>query len=202
MSGCTAFFCLMKTIHHNDDFQLYLKVLVGILIFLILIFYLFPDMPPVSRNRKSKIEVPIQVSEIPRTQQSRLQRTSKNRLRIPLPGSQIPVEMAEADLPEDLELNSASGLLADVEPSIMGQTQEPRPVVDVYPDISRITCDGQIKLLLEINRKGQVVRVNVLEYSIDNEKCLQAAIRAAYQSRWEPGMEQTYVVKIYRFKRK
>ncbi|NOX37686.1 MAG: hypothetical protein GXO78_09135 [Calditrichaeota bacterium] len=120
---------------------------------------------------------------------------------MPLPGSWIPVEMEEADLPEDLELDSATGILANSEPATIGESSEPRPIVDVYPDISRITCNGQVKLLLEVSRKGTVVGVKVLEHSVDNPECLQAAIQAAYQTRWEPGSVNTFVVKIYRFKK-
>ncbi len=180
----------------TDEFRLHLKVLSGVLAFFILLFYLFPDVPRRERRVDLKLEVKIQIEQIPRTG-----RKPTGSARRPGYFSEhlIPMEMEEEDLPEDLPLDTLGQALSETLPDGMVDRRAPRPIIDVYPRVFGVACKGEVKLLLEIAPNGTVVQVQILENALNNSRCLEAAVKAAYDTRWETNPASRWVVKVYRF---
>lgn len=81
----------------------------------------------------------------------------------------------------------------------------PRLIYEEVPSSGKNKFKGMLQLSLKINENGQVVDHRLLSNSLDCTDCLNAIIRAAYKSRWEPaivdGKEADFwVEKSYTFK--
>jgi hypothetical protein len=109
------------------------------------------------------------------------------------------------DLPEEISLSKLPGkeLSDDIPIGIMPEIP-PKPLFEVYPSISGVTCKGQVSLLLLVNKSGITENVEVLENSTLQDTCLKVAIEAAQKSRWIPAKVNeepvsSWITKTYKF---
>lgn len=85
---------------------------------------------------------------------------------------------------------------------------QPRPLFETlpeYPSAARkARIQGEIELNVKVDESGKVVNVVVLQNTTRNEACAQAAIAAAYRTRFRPaqtqaGPDTAWVVRRYSF---
>jgi TonB family protein len=167
---------------------------------LTLVFYVFPKFASITEERRQKIKIKLFVSDIPQTRQTHDSRTPP-----PKPSGVIPVAGEEDEFPKEIsirhELGISSGdpLAAGIPPEIAA-----KPVLEVYPNVSGVTCKGYVRLLLLINEQGRVELIEVLENSTRIDQCQKLAIEAAKKSRWIPAKVNeksvdSWVTKTYKF---
>jgi len=144
--------------------------------------------------------VEIYVSDIPQTTQKRGRPLPPQR-----PVSGVPVAVDDADLPEEIPFEDLTGLTIENE-GVGGVLAEnpARPILEVYPDVSGITCKGFIRLLLLVNEKGKIESVEVIQNSTGSQKCGELSAEAAKKSQWMPARVDnkpvsSWVEKIYKF---
>lgn len=119
----------------------------------------------------------------------------------PPPKPTIPVPTDEESIPEDITIEETTlkytNTFDDTPEGIPGITgislSPPKPIAWVFPEYpeeeKKKGVRGIVKLSLHIDEKGKVIEVIVLENTTESEKCAQAAIEAAYGSRFFPARE-------------
>ncbi len=84
----------------------------------------------------------------------------------------------------------------------------PRPIVESFPEYPqsarKAKAQGVVELRVKVDETGKVVQVIVLNNATQNEACAQAAINAAFRSRYRPaqtaaGPDTAWIVRPYRF---
>jgi len=155
------------------------------LFFLILLFLSFPDFTIPSRKKIPQIDVNIYVEQIPQTKQNLIPR----RRRPIVSEMAIPVPVETEDLPEELPLDSLmyeKGELGDL--AVGGRSVEipAKPILEIYPEVNNLKCKGIIRLLLLVNKNGDVEDIEVLENTTGNAECLKKTLEAARLSKWRP----------------
>lgn len=84
----------------------------------------------------------------------------------------------------------------------------PRPILETIPEYPpaarKANAQGVVELNVKIDESGKVVNVKVLRNTTEHPACAQAAIAAAYRSRYQPaqtlaGPDTAWVVREYRF---
>lgn len=84
----------------------------------------------------------------------------------------------------------------------------PRPIVESFPEYPpaarKARAQGVVELRVKVDETGKVVQVIVLNNATQNEACAQAAINAAFRSRYRPaqtaaGPDTAWIVRPYRF---
>lgn len=84
----------------------------------------------------------------------------------------------------------------------------PRPLVESFPEYPsaarKAKAQGVVELRVKVDETGKVVQVIVLNNATQNEACAQAAINAAFRSRYRPaqtaaGPDTAWIVRPYRF---
>ena len=181
--------------------QLFKKSLLFTLFVFTLIFYLFPKIERMIHPPESVFQVDIYISDIPQT----LQKVKSSPPPPAKPYGNIPIPAETADFPEEISLSKLPGkdssfnLPTGIMPEI-----PPKPIFEVYPSISGVTCKGQVSLLLLVNKKGLTENIEILENSTLQDTCLKLAIEAARKSRWIPasvGKESvdSWITKTYKF---
>ena len=164
-------------------------------------FYLFPKFERISQPPEEQIDIKIYVSDIPQT----LQRNNATSLPPAKPYGFIPVPAEEADFPEEFSFSlipgtgETPGLTGGIVPEI-----PPKPILEVYPTVSGVSCSGHIRLLLLVNKKGIAEAFEIVENTTLQDTCVSLAIEAAKKSRWIPARVNdeavdTWVTKTYKF---
>ncbi len=80
----------------------------------------------------------------------------------------------------------------------------PKPILEVYPTVSGLSCSGYIRLLLLVNKNGVAESIEIIENTTQLDTCLTLAVEAARKSRWIPAKVEkkagdTWVTKTYKF---
>jgi hypothetical protein len=175
--------------------------LIAALFLLTIFFYIFPKFTRLSNREGKKIDLKIYVSDIPQTDQ-------KNQTTPPPPSKPygfIPVPSEQAEFPEEITISKLPGTGNTLEP-LVGITPEiaPKPILEVYPTVSGLSCTGYIRLLLLVNTNGLAESIEILENTTQMDTCLTLAIEAVRKSRWIPAKADnkavdTWVTKTYKF---
>ncbi|MFQ5771912.1 MAG: energy transducer TonB [bacterium] len=182
------------------------KSLIITLAFFILLIYLSPRLD-VELEEIEPSNVIIDIENIPVTHQ--IKRTP------PPPKPMIPVPSDDETIPEDLTIEETTlkyTTIFDYTPDGFGmsgiRTTPPRPIAWVFPEYpeeeKKKGVQGVVKLSIHINDKGKVIEVVVLDNTTGSQKCAQAAIDAAFGSRFFPAKEGSkpinyWITQPYRF---
>jgi hypothetical protein len=168
---------------------------------LCLIFYLFPKIEKISQNVPEEIKIQIYVSEIPITEQKKTSAPPPPAK----PYGHIPVPSETAEFPEEISISKIPGHQENgvIATGIVPETP-PKPLFEVYPSISGVTCKGYISLLLLVNKNGMTETVQILEYTTLEDTCISLAVEAAKRSRWIPAKVNqepvdSWITKTYKF---
>ena len=171
------------------------------LLLLTIIFYLFPKFAKLSNRGNKTIDIKIYISDIPQTIQPKTAAVPPP----PKPYGFIPVPAEEADFPEEISLSKFPGTGLSQE-TVTGIAPEipPKPILEVYPTVSGLSCSGYVRLLLLVNKKGVAESIEILENTTQLDTCLSLALEAAKKSRWIPAKVDkkavdTWVTKTYKF---
>ncbi|MCI0695297.1 energy transducer TonB [candidate division KSB1 bacterium] len=145
----------------------------------------------------------------PQTRQFGARRPPPPRPAIPIPTESEMIPEDETIEPTTLDLSigeiASSG---DAEGIGGGQIIPPRPLVFVVPEFSeedrKKNIHGEVKVSLEIDVTGKVVKAVVIENTTGSGRCAQAALRAALASRFTParnvqGPVKYWLIQPYRF---
>ncbi|RIK75549.1 hypothetical protein DCC62_13145 [candidate division KSB1 bacterium] len=90
----------------------------------------------------------------------------------------------------------------------LGFGRHRRPIVESFPEYPpaarKARAQGVVELRVKVDETGKVVQVIVLNNATQNEACAQAAINAAFRSRYRPaqtaaGPDTAWIVRPYRF---
>lgn len=152
--------------------------------------------------------VTIDVENIPATRQTRT--TS------PPPRPTIPVPTDDESVPENETIEETdlkyTTFFDDTKSNLPGMPQlrvtPPRPVAWVFPEFpeseKKNAVRGTVKLSIRVSEKGKVVEVVVIENTTNSSRCADAAIAAAYGSRFLPAREGSkavsyWITQPYRF---
>lgn len=168
---------------------------------IIVLFYSFPKFGRLAKSRTNTIQIEVYISDIPVTQQPK-----DKRLPVPQkPKGYIPVPGIDEELPAELNILQSKGIVSGTNVP-MGVPVEiaAKPILEIYPQVSGVTCKGVIRLLLLVNRFGRIESVEILENTTSSKHCLKLAIQAAKKSRWIPAkvnneIVDSWVTKIYKF---
>ncbi len=145
----------------------------------------------------------------PQTRQLGARRPPPPRPAIPIPTENEMILEDETIEPTTLDLSIgeiASG--GETEGIGGGQTIPPRPLAFVVPEFSeedrKKNIHGEVKISLEIDVTGKVVKALVIENTTGSERCAQSALRAALASRFTParnaqGPVKYWLIQPYRF---
>lgn len=183
------------------------KSLILVLVFFILLIYLSPRVE-VGTEAKLVPNIMISLENIPITRQVAR--------RPPPPKPTVPVPSDDESIPEDetiVETTLKYDTFFDQFPEGFSSISStpltpPRPIAWVFPeypeDEKKKGIQGVVKLSIHINEKGHVIEVIVIDNSTGSEKCAQAAIEAAYGSRFLPAREgmkpiSYWITQPYRF---
>lgn len=188
----------------ENEYAYYLRVSLGIaLAFVILVFYLFPDFQLNRTFAPPELDVQIFVEDIPKTEQL----LRPQRKRQILVSQAIPVPVEQEDFPQEITLDTLMfevGAQGEISASSRGVETPAKPILEIYPEVSKIKCRGNIKLLLLVSRSGTVEEAQVLENTTQNPDCLKRTLEAAMLSKWIPAKVNkenvsSWVVKEYKF---
>jgi len=142
--------------------------------------------------------------------------TRQNRQASPPPRPSVPIPTDDESIPEDetieetnLKYTNLFDYTSDTMPGMPGiKVTPPRPIAWVFPEFpeseKKRGVQGVIKLSIHVSDKGKVIEVVVLDNSTNSVKCAEAAVAAAYGSRFLPAREggksiSYWVTQPYRF---
>jgi hypothetical protein len=194
----------MKKQQHNKLQDYYRKFKISLIISLSVltsIFYLFPKFASISSDEHKPVQLEIYVSDVPQTFQQKRQNLPPRR-----PRGVIPVPGDFEDLPEEITMQEDFGddsgkrlLSSGLSPEI-----PPKPILEVYPSVSGVTCKGYVRLLLLINKNGITESLEILDNTTGLDTCLKLAVDAALKSKWIPAKVEnqsveSWVTKTYKF---
>ena len=173
-------------------------------------FNLFVFIAPRIKLSIEEVEPPniiINVENIPITRQTRMKPPPKK--------PTVPVPSEDENIPEDATIEETTlkytNIFDDLPgvPGITGANMTPpKPIAWVFPEYpeeeKKKGIHGVVKLSIHIDNKGKVVEVVVLDNTTRSEKCAQAAVEAAYGSRFRPAKEGNravdfWITQPYRF---
>lgn len=188
----------MKELRYRRTFKF---ALILSLFIWVVFFYLFPKFKMISPSEEKRIDIKIYVSDIPQTLQ-------KNNATSPPPAKPygfIPIPAEEADFPEEITFSTipgsgkATSFASGIAPEV-----PPKPILEVYPTVSGVSCSGHIRLLLLVNKNGIVESFEIVENTTQTDTCVALAIEAAKKSRWIPAKVNnravdSWVTKTYKF---
>ncbi len=152
------------------------------------------------------LPINIEVENIPVTRQ--LRRSP------PPPKPTVPVPSDDESIPEDETIEETNLRLSTFFDDANGMTAPSvtlvpaKPIAWVFPEYpeeeKKKGVQGVIRLSIHINSLGKVVEVLVIENTTNSERCAQAAVAAAYGSRFFPARERgqavgSWITQPYRF---
>jgi TonB family protein len=169
------------------------STLIVTLLSLIILFMFGPKRFKSKPAEIPSISIKIKVEEIPATKQ--IVRRGRN---IPVKPA-IPIPVEDPRVPEDAVIDETT-IQWDAGDSPLGMsgltiaqadTIPPRPILQVmpeYPESDRKRkISGKVRLEVKVGPSGSVEQVVVTKNSTGSILCEQAAIQAAYQSKYSPG---------------
>jgi TonB family protein len=172
------------------------------------VFYLMHDWQMIVPQPKIE-PVVLTVENIPQTRQPGARRQPPPRPALPIPSENeaIPEDATIAPTTLDLSIGPIAAA-GDFDGIGGGQTIPPRPLAFVVPEYPeedrRKEIRGEVKVSLEIDVAGKVVKAIVIENTTGSPRCAEAALRAALASRFLParnarGPVQYWLIQPYRF---
>lgn len=175
------------------------KALVVTLVFFSLLVAISPRIK-LSVEEVVPPNIIIHVENIPITRQTRMKPPPKK--------PTVPVPSEDETIPEDVTIEETTlkyTNIFDDSPGVPGMTgtniTPPKPIAWVFPEYPKEEkkkgVQGVVKLSIHIDDKGKVVEVIVLDNTTNSEKCAQAAVDAAYGSRFRPAKEGNRAVKFW-----
>ena len=186
------------------------KAIIISLLLIIILFHSFPKRINVKYKEPERVVLSLKIDDIPATEQ-------KIRRGQPAPTRPvIPVPSEEPLFPENDTIDETiiNWKLGDSPFGTSGitigkvDTIPPRPLVQVLPEYSeelqKKKIEGNVKLLIKIDESGKVINVVVSTNTTQSEICKNAAIEAAYKSKYIPAMADNknismWTTCIYRF---
>jgi TonB family protein len=158
---------------------------------MLLLFFFLRDvhMPVTVREHEPII---LTVENIPQTRQAGARRPPppKPAIPIPLDSELIPEDETIEPTTIDLQSVGAAASAGNADALGGGQIIPPRPlafVVPEYPEEDRKkNLRGEVKISLEIDITGKVIKAVVIENTTGSPRCAEAARRAALASRFTP----------------
>ncbi len=192
----------MKSLREKDRYfnKILKSTLLITLLLLISAFYFFPRISRVTVPEKT-LKIDIYVSEIPQTKQKPA-RGSPPPVR---PTGVIPVPSEEPDIPDEIPLTHIPGVgSSGALPTGIPPEVPAKPLLEVYPSVSGVTCKGYIRLLLLVDKMGKTASFEILENTTGQDTCLSLVREAVRKSRWIPASVEeqpvdSWVVKTYTF---
>jgi len=182
------------------------KALVITLAFFNLAVFLSPQIK-LSIEEVVQPNIIINVENIPITRQTRM--------KPPPQRPTVPIPSEDETIPEDATIEETTLKYTNIfddspgVPVISGTNMTPpKPIAWVFPEYPKEEkkkgVQGVVKLSIHIDNKGKVVEVIVLDNTTSSEKCAQAAVEAAYGSRFRPAKEGNravdfWITQPYRF---
>jgi protein TonB len=183
------------------------KALVITLALMNLLIYILPGIE-VEVAEVDLPQVTINVEDVPLTRQSRRPQ--------PPPKPTVPIPSDEENIPEDVTIEETELRYTTIfdfspgsAPPFAGiKITPPRPIAWVFPeypeDEKKRGVQGEVKLSIHIDEDGKVTEVVVLDNTTGSQKCQQAAVAAAYGSRFYPAKEGArtidyWITQPYRF---
>lgn len=157
----------------------------------------------------SKIAIPaIIVEDIPKTRQGIPQKPPERpTIPIPVESDVIPedavIEPTDPNFNLDFGHPPEQSGAGSAEPDI-----QPRPIAEVFPEYPeedlKKGVEGFVKLFLQVDKKGSVVKTVVLDNTTGSKRCADAASEAALKSRFFPARKNNkavvaWITKIYTF---
>lgn len=156
-----------------------------VLLFLIILFYLFPGIPGLNYSAKFYIPPKLIIIDIPVTRQINKSRPKPQNPVIPIASDEIEYTrdvVVEIDTTLRVENSDFEALTFN---SIDFPSQ-PRQILEVLPENLENRVNGVIKLSLLIDAQGYVKTNKVLTNTTKSDDCLEKVISAANMSRWQP----------------
>ncbi len=178
--------------------------IVLVLLVLIVLFWTFPKVGPVSGKLPSVPAPRIQMVRIPRTiQKMRHQPPPPVRPSVPVPGDDIDM-LEEIPLTASTKISGKGQIESQAPLSEENLPYIPRQVVEVLPRVDDLKVHGSVTLKLLIDTQGKVKKYKVLANTTGNPLCVQRVIAAARKSRWEviqlnDNKVEYWLTKEYRF---
>ncbi|MFQ5674745.1 MAG: energy transducer TonB [bacterium] len=133
--------------------------------------------------------------------------TNQTRIKPPPPRPTVPVPSEDESIPEDATIEETTlkyaNIFEDEGPPGMPSTRfiPPKPIAWVFPEYpeeeKKKGVHGVVKLSIHIDEKGKVIEVVVLDNTTNSEKCAQAAVDAAYGSRFRPARDGARTVNFW-----
>jgi TonB family protein len=158
---------------------------------MLLLFFFLRDVHMPVTVREPELII-LTVENIPQTRQAGARRPPPPKPAIPIPidSELIPEDETIEPTPIDLQSVGAAASAGHAYALGGGQIIPPRPlafVVPEYPEEDRKkNLRGEVKISLEIDVTGKVVKAVVMENTTGSPRCAQAALRAALASRFTP----------------
>ena len=195
----------MKNSRYQENNAYFSRVfkfsLIASLSIMTILFYLFPKFKTVYFHQAHTIKADIYVSDIPVTRQP-VEKIKPPPMR---PNGFIPVPGDDIEFPEEIEISGTgkNTLFGEFSPGIPAEVPA-KPILEIYPQVSGVTCKGIVRLLLLVNKSGKVTEVEMVENTTSSGKCLEFAMNAARKSEWLPanvnGKEvDSWVMKVFKF---
>ncbi len=187
------------------------KAIIVSLLLIIMLFHAFPKKLEIEYKEPERVVLSLKIEDIPATEQ-------KVRRGYPAPTRPaLPVPSENPLFPEDdtIDETDINWKLGDSPYGTGGitigkiDTIPPRPLVQVVPEYSkelqREKIEGNVKLLIKIDESGKVIDVVVSANTTKSEICKNAAVDAAYKSRYIPAIADNkkipmWTTCIYSFK--
>jgi protein TonB len=207
----------MQITKKNPEVSLKLKYrkvmelsLIASLAILLIVFQAFKVFEEKSNLGDQKVDVQIDVQDIPKTEQVK---------RPPAPSRPaIPIESEDEDISEDETIETTEIDLTELPPPPPAPEQEdesatifiaydeaPQPIGGFaaiqknleYPEIARKAgVEGTVFVKVLVDAKGNVVDTDVIK-SLGNNGCDEAAIKAIKSVKWKPAMQRDKPVKVW-----
>lgn len=179
------------------------KSFIAILVFFNVAFFITPEVK-LAREVENPPEIVITVENIPLTRQAQV--------KPPPPKPTVPIPSDDESIPEDvtIEVTDLPDIFFDDGvPDFTGlRITPPKPIAWRFPeypeDEKKKGVHGIVKLSLHIDNTGKVIEVIVLDNTTNSSKCAEAAVEAAYGSRFFPAKENgeavdTWISQPFRF---
>ncbi len=185
---------------HGNYRQNVKKTLVVTLVLFNLIALLSPRLDVLTEGETEAPKIVIDVENIPVTRQQR--KTP------PPPKPKVPIPSDNEAVPEDATIEETTLKytnvydLTDGLPEMSGLRVIPPKLINLTaPEMPeeefKKGIKGTVRLSVHIDKKGKVVEVVVIDNTTQSEKCAQAAVEAAYGSRFFPARENNQTVSAW-----
>jgi len=167
-----------------------LGLIFSLSLMLLLFFFLRDVSMPVAVRQHEPII--LTVENIPQTRQLGARRPPPPKPAVPIPIDSELIPEDETIEPTTIDLQSlgAAASAGNADALGGGQIIPPRPLAFVVPEYPeedrRKNIRGEIKISLEIDITGKVVKAVVIENTTGSPRCAEAARRAALASRFTP----------------